>query len=355
MIGRHNEHQHKAVLQVARNTPPSQPAAQELQLSIEETKFGDLKAGDILLYLPNPNNTNCVQQMISFFQSLTKRVRGHHEIAHAGICVGMREKNDHMVPHIADVTGRGFRIGPIRDDQPLLIFRPEDAKVAEAFAKEANEVKEKKKRINWDCCVAFGTFFKRKQLQHGRNIEDRPSKEISSSSVCSTFVIEVTKKAFMETQEIKEQRNDYYLDINSRSTPKDLDAELSTKNKYKKLLYTGGRNYYDLVKTEVEHQLTLLSKQTGKRETEKYQKSSKAFLETTIEMESSDCLDSAQKAYLLTKRMLSCFMENTGHNLIKPTSYTNLLYFTRQKGMFRRDISEFQDTAEMKMPGLKPS
>lgn len=316
------------------------------ELPLREQKLSamhmsEFKEGDILLYLPNKKHISCAQKAISFFQWLTKRKNGHYEIAHAAIFEGYHEEKGALVPKIVDVTGAGYSIRKLKDDQPLLVFRPYQPAIGKEIAEVARSIKNKPSKPYWSCCLGLETFFKRTKLvpKHKLPIAE---KDVPNATICSQFVIKTIKKAMIESKLPEEIRLGYYLNINSKSTPKDLEAELYENKNYRMLCYVGKENPFALIKTEIEAQLIRLKNRSGHAAKNKYRACAMKFHSIINHDLRTESYDNLQKAILLTKLMLESFSVNAGRNFKTPTSYTSLLNFARRIGIFRRDINGFE-------------
>lgn len=331
---------------------PAFPDGPEAKSKVAEHKFlainhSELQLGDIPLFLPAAKGMSCGQKMICCMQALTKRHRGHYEITHAAIFVGYKEKDGKRLPQIADVTAKGFRIGTLKEDQPVLIFRPLNPEVGRLIAEEAKRISEKPNKPYWDCCTAFRMPFKRKQLDPERKIEG--DKEISQATVCSKLNIQIIKRALRQYAN-EEERKKYYLHIESDSTVKDLEAELFRNPSYDMRISFGKNNLkgspYEIIQNEIRAQLQRLETNAARTKNpkilKKYAEAKVAFENAVETMGNSPEFDDIEKAIYLAEHMEVSFAVNTGKG-VGSTSATALKANMRSLNLFRSVVDKYKD------------
>lgn len=308
----------------------------------------DLQEGDIPLFLPSSKGMNCAQTMICCLQALTKRPHGHYEITHAAIFVGYKEKDGKRIPQIADVTAKGFRIGELKKDQPILVFRPKNPEVGRLIAEEARRISQIPNKPYWDCCTALGMVFKRKQLNPERELKTK-DKEISQATVCSKFDIQIIKKALRRYAD-EATRRPYYLNIEANSTVKDLEAELCKNPNYDMHISFGKNNLkgspYEIIQAEIQQHLKRLKAKADRthdpKVLKKYNQSKVSFNVAIETLDQSVGFDEIEKAIYLAERMEAEFGYNTGWG-IRNTSASALKTSMRNLNLFQSVVDKYKD------------
>ncbi|MHB1947405.1 MAG: hypothetical protein ACYCQI_04735 [Gammaproteobacteria bacterium] len=332
---------------------PEFPDGRKSKSKVAERKFlainhNELQLGDIPLFLPSAKGMNCSQKMICCMQALTKRHRGHYEITHASIFVGYKEKEGKKLPQIADVTAKGFRIGTLKEDQPILIFRPLNPEVGRLIAEEAKRIAQNPRKPYWDCCTAVGMVFKRKQLDPERKITEG-DKEISQATVCSKLNIQVIKRALRQYAN-EEERKQYYLHIESDSTVKDLEAELFRNPNYEMRISFGKNNLkgspYEIIQNEIRTQLQRLETNAARTKKpailKKYAEAKVAFENAIETLDKSPQFDEIEKAIYLAEHMEVPFAVNTGCGA-RNTSAAALKASMRSLNLFQSVVDKYKD------------
>jgi hypothetical protein len=318
------------------------PDERKIRSHLLEMGFPDFQKGDILFYLPHDGYIPKTQQIISFFQSLTKRRHGHYEITHTGICVDVNvDEHGEMIPMIADVTGKGFRIGKIKKSQPMLVFRSKDPDIANSLAEQALEVKRQNVPIQWNLGVAIGLFFKRRELDPTRPVGEEKN-AVSEQTVCSKFVCEVLGNA-LHGHPGKQRA--YQVNVNADSTPKDLEAEFYKNDNYQVFSYLGVNghlgNRFQYIQEVVEQQLKRLSTQTTDKGKAKYAAAQEAYDSAKKELEGLENIGDLEKAVFLKDWMVDTFSINTGNGW-KTTSMIALNQAARNIHLFESVIQKYR-------------
>jgi cell fate (sporulation/competence/biofilm development) regulator YlbF (YheA/YmcA/DUF963 family) len=277
-----------------------------------------------------------------FCQSLLRKKHGHYDTVHAAICTGHNE-NGPMIAHVTVVPNQksAYQHEPLQamldrenGDRPFMIYRPHDTLIANGISQFAKEVTPIEK-FKWSIFSAATSLAYCPKFQFGSK-NSSATKEISSDTFCSRFVIQVMKKAYQQYSTDLSTRHNYD-NLSGRSTPKALESFLSKQNDYQKLCYIGKNPYQDVL-NEVQKQLVRLSAKQDKLSHEKYTRAENTLRDTLNDMENNIFLLEGDKVRYLFKAMLPVFKENTGWNLSNPTSYTALAGLARNMGIFKRDI-----------------
>lgn len=291
-----------------------------------------LTTGDIILFRSVYYKT-LAQNLIGVYQSLTSYNHGHYETVHAGICVG-HDKNGPIIAHVNGGKHFSYVKQPLIDSniedhesRPLLVYRHHDDEIRDLIATQANNISQSKKVPKWTFSSAFKLIFPGTGKLHTPD-------EISLSTFCSKFVIEVVQQVTKNTTS--------YLNMNPVSSPKALEAELYNNPHYDLLIYTGnpiaqsrqGIDPYQALKNTISDELNRLSQQlNNKSVAAKYQQVKAALFRS--ENFAQHQTDSLLNAKNLLNEVMPTLQVNTGFNLRTPTSFNNVATQARKLGIFK--------------------
>jgi hypothetical protein len=321
-----------------------------------------LKAGDVLLFRspftnlkPTSISDEVVVGVIKLSGSLFSRVKhGHYDTTHAAICIGHLRFSG--IPVIAHITGHEFmsyRQETLKDmldrdggDRAFLVYRPTSVAQAESITELAANAPD---TIKWKISAAAMIYLKSAKLAPDRE-QDEAQKEFSEQSFCSKFVVEVIKNS----EKLLARPANENINMRSDSTPKAIEGTLYDNPHFRLLLYPGN-NLYQGIKGVVETELTRLDHKSilvgksyikdkfSEKKSHAAQRSMMILEKNFADEEVSDL----EKSILLLQCVLPILNSSeTGFSekSLGTESYANIMAYARARGIFDRDIKNYDAT-----------
>jgi len=321
----------------------------------------NFQPGDLLFYLPQAK-IRCGNMLTTWFQFLLNSDVNDIQITHTAIVVGHTKKDGKDVAQIADITGKGYRVAPFNENQPVLVYRPQDPLVARRIVDEARNPEHFKHKPKWNGWVAAGSLFWKKHYPWSQ--EARDPYEMSHFTFCSKFVIEVLQKALSwkvaeqshnytpaELEHLRRVANSYDLNISTMNLPVEFKKEMDKKSiidplvifkkeldkkdpyTYRLHCYMGKTNIpsdpFNFVKKLIEDELKRLEHniendpyvEKNHRKLQKLDQAKSDFATAMFEVYQQKGTKNLDKALILIKRMYHSFSINTGWGFYTTTKH----------------------------------
>lgn len=304
--------------------------------------YNDLEEGDILLFRATPQTPN----ITLILQSLVKQPHGHYDTVHAGMCTGHDEKKQAIISHIIATKERlGYRQETLADhmksiksgDRAFLVFRNKDKVATKDYARIAGDEKAYQ-NVAWSRTASASIFFHSSAVAPDRPYDH--DKTIETASSCTQFLVEVMEKS--EAARYKKGEEFKRTNILAASSPKALEKYFYDDHENFQMLCYPGRNHYQLLKSEIQSQISRVNERQDLDSLYKYRQATRQFNSITKRVDENEQLNDLQRSLALLKTMLPILNYSTGLGLFETTSHKAVRQLARTMGIFQRDIDNFR-------------